>query len=73
MKTIHTKEYKKYIAKLKQARIESGLSQEEVAERLNKPQSYVSKSESGERRLDFLEITRFLKVYKKDLEYLNEK
>ena len=33
-----------------------GLTQVEVANRLNKPQSYVSKYESGERRLDVVEF-----------------
>lgn len=73
MKTIHTKEYKQYLSRLRQARIDSGLSQEEVAKRLKKPQSYVSKSESGERRLDLLEMTKFLKIYNKNIEYLKEK
>lgn len=41
---------------LKRIRVEAGLNQEELARRLNKPQSFVSKYESGERRLDLLEI-----------------
>lgn len=73
MKTIHAKEYKQYLTRLHQARIDSGLTQEEVAKRLKKPQSYVSKSESGERRLDLLEITKFLKIYNKNIEYLKKK
>ncbi|MDC2889204.1 helix-turn-helix transcriptional regulator [Psychrosphaera sp. 1_MG-2023] len=40
---------------LKQLRDESGLTQGKLAEKLNKPQSYVSKYESGERNLDFVE------------------
>lgn len=40
---------------LRQIRIESGLKQEQLAVKLNKPQSYVSKYENGERRLDFVE------------------
>lgn len=41
---------------LKNIRLEAQLTQSELAHRLNKPQSYVSKYESGERRLDIVEI-----------------
>jgi transcriptional regulator with XRE-family HTH domain len=41
---------------LRLVREEAGLRQIDVAERLNQPQSFVSKYESGERRLDLLEI-----------------
>jgi transcriptional regulator with XRE-family HTH domain len=37
-------------------RVHSNLTQVQLAYRLNKPQSYVSKVETGERKLDFLEI-----------------
>lgn len=40
---------------LKDIRNRSGQTQTELAESLGKPQSYVSKYESGERKLDFLE------------------
>ena len=39
-KSIYSKEYKNTLEKLKQARFEIGLKQEEVATRLKKPQSY---------------------------------
>ncbi len=42
---------------LKSIRVEAGLNQEDLARRLNKPQSFISKYESGERRLDLLEIS----------------
>lgn len=68
-KSMYTKEYKEIIEKLKQARFEAGLRQEDVAEKLKKPQSYVSKIERGERRLDILEIKEFAKIYKKGLDF----
>ena len=37
-------------------RLDAGLSQVELAARLHRPQSYVSKYESGERRLDLVEF-----------------
>lgn len=43
---------------LVQARHTAGLTQDIVAERLDKPQSYVSKVEKGERRLDVIEFVR---------------
>lgn len=41
---------------LRQVRIEAGLRQEDLAKALGMPQSVVSKFESGERRLDLLEL-----------------
>jgi transcriptional regulator with XRE-family HTH domain len=41
---------------LRQVRTEAGFTQSQVAEKLKLPQSYVSKYESGERRLDLLEL-----------------
>lgn len=44
------------IRALKNLRTVRGLTQVELAEMLQKPQSYVSKYESGERKLDFVEV-----------------
>lgn len=41
---------------LKGFRLEKGLTQTELAAMLGKPQSYISKFESGERKLDFVEV-----------------
>lgn len=41
---------------LRQVRIEAGLTQVELADKLGRPQSFVSKYESGERRLDLVEL-----------------
>ena len=41
---------------MKEARIEAGFRQTDLAKRLGKPQSFVSKYESGERRLDLAEL-----------------
>jgi len=49
-------EQKKLQRLLKKLRKEAGLSQQALADSLGKPQSFVSKYESGERRLDILEL-----------------
>jgi predicted transcriptional regulator len=43
-------------------RKEVGLTQTELADTLDKPQSYVSKYESGERKLDYLEVVDILEA-----------
>lgn len=45
---------------LRKARVSAGLRQADVAARLGEPQSYVSKYESGERRLDVVELWAIL-------------
>lgn len=60
MKTIHTVPYQHLLSLLIEARKTSKLTQQELSEKLGRPQSYVSKFERGERRLDvieFLEVT----------------
>lgn len=44
---------------LRETRTAQNLTQAELAQRLGKPQSYISKTESGERRLDFVETREF--------------
>lgn len=68
-KSIHTKEYRTVLNRLKKTRLEIGLKQEEVAKILKKPQSYISKIERGERRLDVTELKRLSDIYKKSLDY----
>jgi len=47
---------------LRQVRREAGLRQVDLAQRLGQPQSFVSKYESGERRLDLLEVDAVCKA-----------
>lgn len=68
-KSVYSKDYKEIIERLKQARIDIGFSQQAVANNLGKPQSYISKIESGERRLDVAEVKKFAEIYKKDISY----
>ena len=68
-RSIRTKEYKDFAQKLQNARLEAGLTQVEAAKKLKRPQSYISKSEAGEQRLDIVEIKKFAVLYKKDTKY----
>jgi len=55
-KSISTPKYKRFCKLLYKAREDAGFTQAGLAKRLKKPQSFVSKYESGERRLDFVEF-----------------
>lgn len=68
-KTITTREYANFINKLRRARENAGLKQIDVAKKLKRPQSYISRVESGEYRVDVLEIKKFAEIYKKDINY----
>lgn len=67
--TIRSREYADFVEKLREARLEAGLRQIDVAKKLKRTQSYVSRVEMGEQRLDILELKKFAKVYKKDMNY----
>jgi transcriptional regulator with XRE-family HTH domain len=53
---LRTKRYKAFLERLRRARLDAGLTQVEVAARVGRPQTWVSKCELGERRVDFVEL-----------------
>ena len=55
-KSIRLEHQKKLLVLLRGIRVDAGLSQSELASRLARDQTFVSKYESGERRLDILEL-----------------
>ena len=61
--------YRAFLDKLRQARESAGLTQVQVALALGKPQSFVSKCENGERRVDILELADFAQLYGKPLDF----
>ncbi len=68
MKSTYSRQYEMFREALKRARIDQGLTQIVAAERLNLPQSLVSKYENGERRLDVVEFIAIAKAL--DVDYL---
>ena len=66
---MHAKEYQVTIKRLKEARLALGLKQGDVATKIDKPQSYISKIERGERRIDVAELSILARIYKKDINY----
>ncbi len=67
--SIHTNEYKNVLKRIQEARKLTGLTQIEVSKKLKKPQSFVSKIERGERRVDITELSLLAKIYKKPLDF----
>lgn len=68
-KAIYSTEHKYLVEQLKKARKEAGLDQEKVAKLLGVSQSYISKVESGQRRIDLIQLKEFAKVYKKNMSF----
>ena len=69
MSDIYSKRYQKFLKRLRKVRKESGMTQIDAASALGKPQSYVSKCENGERRVDIIELSDFAELYNKPLDF----
>jgi transcriptional regulator with XRE-family HTH domain len=63
---VQPKEYRDVGAALAAARNRAGLTQDELAELLRKPQSFISNYERGNRRIDVLELLRIVDALKAD-------
>ncbi len=70
MSSSHDPLYVEFVANLRRARKESGLSQSDLAERIGKDQSFVSKVETCERRLDVIEASRWCAALQIRLEHV---
>ena len=62
-KARHSKAYGRVLQALREIRKEAGLTQAEVAARFGTHASFVSKCESGERRIDVVELGQFCRLY----------
>lgn len=58
-KTISSQAYAHFLKCLRETRESAGLTQEDLAERLGETQSFISKCERGERRMDVIELREF--------------
>ena len=65
----HQRRYSVFLKRLRKARIDAGLRQDDVRATIGAYQSYMSKIESGERRLDIIELQELAKLYKKPITY----
>lgn len=61
-KTIYDESYRSLVDAVRAARISGGVTQQQVADALGKPQSFVAKVEGFERRLDVIEFLRYSKA-----------
>ena len=55
-KSFQSPRYQTFLLRLRQAREEAGMTQSALAKAVNRPQTWVSKCELGERRVDFIEL-----------------
>ena len=62
MQSLHAEEYRDTIRWLVMKRLSAGITQAELSEKIGKPQSFVSKFENFERRLDLVEFIRVAKA-----------
>ena len=66
-KAIYSKEQKILVEKLRKAREDAGLDQSQAAQLLGTTQSHISKLESGQRRIDVIQLKEIARVYKKEI------
>lgn len=57
-KSLYERENLQFLALLREKRLAAGKLQAELSAALGKPQSYISKIERGERRVDIIELRR---------------
>lgn len=62
-KSLFSPSYDRFLQVLREARIESGLTQTDAAKLPGKPQSFIAKCEQGERRVDVVELLELCRIY----------
>jgi len=66
MKSLHIESYKILLNWLSSKRLLAGITQQQLSEELDKPQSFVSKYENAERRLDLIETMEICSLLNAD-------
>lgn len=56
----HRREYEVFLALLRETRLAAGITQQDVAKHLGNTQTFVSKCERGERRIDVIDLLEYL-------------
>ena len=67
----YQEDYKAFRYRLVRARKEAGMTQREVCARMGKSTSFISKCELGERRVDYVELQKLAKIYRKSISFFN--
>jgi transcriptional regulator with XRE-family HTH domain len=62
-KSIHSAEYAVFLRLFRETRRRAGLTQIDLAQRVGQTQSFVSKCERGERRIDVVELRTFCRAF----------
>ncbi len=68
-KTIFTESHREMVQQLVKARKKANLRQKDVAKKLGKTQSYISKIEAGQRRIDIIQLKELSAIYKKKINF----
>jgi transcriptional regulator with XRE-family HTH domain len=68
-KTIYTDSHRQLVRQLIKARKKAKLKQADVAKKLGRTQSYISKIESGQCRIDTVQLKEFAGIYKKKIDF----
>jgi transcriptional regulator with XRE-family HTH domain len=62
-KSIHSAGYAVFLEVLKKTRENAGLTQTQLAQKIGETQTFISKCERGERRIDVVELRTFCQAF----------
>ena len=72
-KALQARRYRAFLERLCEARGQAGMTQAEVARAVRRSQTWVSKCELGERRVDFVELEDLAQALGKPLDWFRTK